>query len=274
MKNEDNTLPKNYSVPLLISSDFDNRSNIFAIINDKFLFNNRPWNVIHKIQGAFNSLLWLYTNFEEDFPVECRRFFQGEKQQKIINGIRKNTQNKKPNVYSLLELWAGVENQYFQYSLEMNIRNEQPIQMKNWTHFVIEINQGFREPIIEEVILLDHCLEMTPKQAFLLFANNCIAYFDYKLLASLEALDSPDFEEIDDIASKLDEYEINSFHFVREYLSWLKRELNRNLIQPLEILRYNGYRTIPYLSKKREIQEITRETFQKILQFRTHQKYE
>ena len=269
MKNEEeNTLPKNNSVPLLISYDYDNYENIFAIINSRFLFDNRPWSVWISLQGAFNSLLWLYTNFEEVFPVQCKRFFQGEEQQITIQRIQKNAHNKRPNVYCLVDLWAGwAENQHFQYSLEIN-KNEQSIQMKNWMQFLIETVYGPKDPIIEEVIHLDHYLEMTPHQAFLLFANNCVAYFDAKLRDIL------DFEKIDDFASKLDEHEINSFLFVREYLDWLKKELVKGVIQPLEILRYNGYRTLPRLSEKQEIQKIARETFQKILQFRTPQNNE
>ena len=267
MKNEEkDTLPKNLSVPLLISNYHDNHTESFAIINNRLLFGNRPWDIWINLQGAFNSLLWLFANFEEVFPIQCKLFFQGKEQQITIQRIQKNIQNKRPNVYCLLDLWAGwSDNQHFQYSLDIN-KNEQSIQLKEWTQFLNDPDYGPLEPIIEEVIHLEHHLEMTPQQAFLLFANNCVAYFDTRFR------DVSNFEEIDDISSKLDIHELDIFLFVREYLNWLKKELTIKEIQLSEILRYNGYRTILRLSEKHALQKIVWEYFDRILLIRKNQK--
>ncbi len=74
--------------------------------------------------------------------------------------------------------------------------------------FVIEVNHQGDISLIEEVVHLDYCLEMTPQQAFILFANNYIAFYGN--------LHNVDYEYF---IRELKDKETPTFYFVEEYLT-------------------------------------------------------
>ena len=253
-----------YIVPLLISGGSNiNQENIFAILNDEVLFKKPGWDVHFYRKWNNNSLYWLFIHFREILPEEWREYF-GEDLELTYYREKweENDKRKKPNNFSLLAV-NGPKSHHYQYSLEINRNKEQSIQMKNWTLFVMELDYHGYIQLIEKTVHLDYCLELTPKQALLLFTNNNVALF-----GNLQNVEYGYF------ARDLTDEEIQESFFVKGYLSWLRRKLDTGVIKPLEVLQYNGYNTLSYLLNHPIVQELVWEIFRKLQRFKTMAKNE
>ena len=264
MKGNNNKISDEYTIPLLISGGRNiKEENIFAIINDEVLFKKPGWDVHIYRHWNFNSMFWLYVHFREIFPEEFREHFEDDPELEYFREKWEEYEmQKKPNSFSLLVV-NGSRSHHIQYSLEINRNKEQSIQMKNWKQFVMEIDPRGYLSLIEEVIQLDHCLEMTPQQAFLLFANNFVAFFGNRHNVDYGYL-----------TRDLTDEEILTSSSVKGYLSWLRRELEAEVIKPLEVLQYNGYNTLTYLLDQPVVQEFVWEMFRKLQQYKTIPKNE
>ncbi len=264
MNGNNNEISDKFTIPLLISGGRNiKEENIFAIINDEVLFKKPGWDVHFYRNWNFNSMFWLYTHFREIIPEECREHFEDDPELDYFREKwEENEIQQKPNIFCLLDV-NGSKSHHIQYSLEINRNKELPIQMKNWTQFVIETNRQGNIILIEEVIQLDYCLEMTPQQAFLLFANNYIAHY-----GNLHNV------EYGYYLWEIKEEKILTGYFIKGYLSWLRRELDAGVIKPLEVLQHNGYNTLSLLLKQSAVHEFVCEIFRKLQQYNTIPKNE
>ncbi len=256
-----------YSIPLLISCGRDNEEHIFTIIGDKVIFYSPSWRVAHDLYCAYNSLLLLYKNFDEILPSEIQKYFKGKKEISNVNKTtNKETQDRTFSSYHLVEVFRAYDSYYLDYSIDINKNKEKSIQITNCSISLVERMNPIKN---EKLLLIDHCLNMTPKQAFILFANNCVAYFE-----SHGIFEESDLEESNKVTNKLDDQLKTILDFTREYIEWLKRNLNKKEIKPLEILRYNGYKTLCNIMDNPVVQDLIWDIFRKLQEYKTLTEFE
>jgi len=254
-------------IPLLISGGPNIEDNIFAIINDTVVFNHHYWKIVYDITDSYLSLLTLINNYTDIFPPEFRNILKG----KVV--LPRNNKNQSMNLSDdkddlfCLVMVIGAQDTYsLKYTLDIPKNNNEPIRLSYCSLFHIREDD---KPLNKREKLLDCCLSLTPLQAFLLFANNCVAYFDlynFTNNSNVAVLTKP--------PGNLDDLNLDAFNFTSKYLDWMKKQLTLGKITPLQVLKYNGYVTLFYLLDQPIVQDFILEMIKKLQEFRVLPKFD
>ena len=254
-------MKEDFCIPLLITNWHDFEEHVFAIVNNKVIFYKPYWDVYPEISNQVNALLFLYNNLEKVIPIDFHKYFKGVKKFSEEWNTKKEIIEKEVNTYKLVSVSDAYERYTISYSINIDKSKKQSIQL---TNFSLTISDENKE---KNIISLNQILDLTPVQAFILFSNNCLSYFDsiIKSIISGEKNKSSFFPE-----SQLN----NILSFSMEYIEWLKRKMNTGEISPIQILKYNGYKTLSHLLIEPVVQDLIWETIRKLQNYKNLSKFE
>ncbi|MBN1328509.1 MAG: hypothetical protein JXA54_03450 [Candidatus Heimdallarchaeota archaeon] len=276
-----------YYLPLLFS---DKDTFAFVVIDDHLLFFAKFWGdeCTFAPYCAFNSLLKLFNSpLKADVIPEL-----------FWDHFESSESTKDP---SDVDDWTPcliVETRYWYWGGVMCIHNDMQIDLQKEKPIILDnfklLKQGFNfvdvvfgdadgsigKEFTEEGLKLNKLLaklkvELTSREAFILFGNICVSSFqeDPSNLRKTNVADTNERVQnllvrlhIDHIFNTTQKY--RDFKdialFVSDYLDWLRNELQQGTIDPKTILRLNGFRVFSYLLDEEKVQQLFYETAKKM----------
>lgn len=254
---------EDYCVPLLISEKIGIDEHIYAFIGDRLFFYYPYYESSTNPISSYNSLLFLYKHLKKEkaIPAELQKYFQRKKpilDEKLINqGIE--IQEQKYNSFHLVGFFGGIDSYHLKYSLEINDKRKKSIQVINCSIHKHDFDSD--QDSIEQTI--QHCLSMTPTEAFILFANNSVSYFDTHAV-----LRNSNMEQKEKDTPNMENQLRIIYYFSKDYLEWLIRNFESGEINPEMVLKWNGYETLNHLLDIPAVQDLLWETFRKIQNYK------
>jgi len=274
-------------LPLLFS---DKDTFAFVVIDDHLLFFAKSSydECLFAPYCAYNSLLKLFNSplKAEIVPELFWNCFEGKEPIKDPRNIDDWTPCL--IVETRYWYWGGV--MCIHNDLHIDPQKEKPIILDNFKL----LKQGFNfvdvvfgdadgsigKEFTEEGIKLNKLLaklkvELTPREAFIMFSNICVSSFqeDPSNLRKTNAADTDEgvknllvrllIDHIFNTSQKYRDFK-NIALFVSDYLDWLRNELQQGTIDPKTILRLNGFRVFSYLLDEEQVQQLFYETAKKM----------
>jgi len=244
-----------YSIPMLISGEREDCSEyVLTIIGDKLLFYKPYWNFYLNPFSAYNSLLLLSESSAKVkiIPSELHKYFEKKKplEENKIWLERKKLCNDDSNSFCLLEVSTGEESNFqsniVNYIIEIS---EESILLRFYSTIIKADEENCMNTSKQ---IMTQSLNLTPKEAFILFANICVAYFEsFNFFPK-----NQDSIQMEGFVSNMGSDLRSIYNFSNKYLQWLGKNLANGEIDPQMVLQYNGCRTLSQLLDKPTVQEI------------------